>query len=78
MSGHTQLDVLLPETLMIKQSCNLIGQEHFDLKLVNQNFSRHGVCTGKVFHFRLLPAKRNDKSSFKVKKNSFFSPFCPF
>ena len=29
MPGHTQdINCLLPEILMIKESCNLIGQEH--------------------------------------------------
>ena len=29
-----------------------------------------------VFHYRLLPAKLNDKILFKNKKNSILNPFC--
>ena len=50
----------LPEILMIKKSCNLIGQENFGLQLVNQSFPRHKDYTGKQkFRSRLLPAESN-------------------
>ena len=32
---------------MIKQCCNLIRLEYFDLSLFKLNFARYGVCTGK-------------------------------
>ena len=44
----TEIDALFPQILMIKQSSNLIGHEHFGLQLVIQNFSRYGVCTRKT------------------------------
>ena len=31
------------EILHFKESCNLIGQQDFDLKLENQNFARYGT-----------------------------------
>ena len=66
---------------MTKESY-LIGPEHFGLWIENQNFpfqkwglhSKTEKCN--VFHYRLLPAKRNDKILFKNKKNSILNPFC--
>ena len=33
------------EILKFKKSCNLIGREHFDLKIENHIFSRHAILT---------------------------------
>ena len=38
---------ILLEILHFKESCNLIGQEHFGRWLLNKNFARHRVCDGK-------------------------------
>ena len=47
---------------MIKESYNLIGKEHFGLKLVKQIWDLHRKKENcNVFHFRLFPAKSNDK-----------------
>ena len=60
ISPCKEIDALLPETMIIRKSCNLIGREH-----LGPFFLRYRVCTGKqgikMSHFRLLPAKSNDK-----------------
>ena len=66
----------LPQILMIKESCNLIGWEHFGLTLWSRIFpdwrllKKTANC--KVFHLRLLPATRNDKTLWK---SSFFANY---
>ena len=39
-----EIDALLPEILVIKEYCNLTGQEHFGLQFVNQNFPYTGFA----------------------------------
>ena len=74
-----------PEILVIKEPCNLIGWQHFDLLVLYQNFSRHRVCTGrknnKIFCNRVLSARHNEKNFTKTLKKTYFCPifvqFCP-
>ena len=58
-----EIDTLLPE-IMIKESCNLIGQEHFSLQLTYQVWGLHGKTKNcNVFRFRLKKKKSNVKIS---------------
>ena len=58
ISPCKEIDALPPETTIIRKSCNLIGQEHFGLFSQIWDLYRKSY---NAFHFRLLPAKTNDK-----------------
>ena len=47
MQKITEIDTLILVISMIKDFHNLIGWEHFCLKLVNQKFHRYELCTKK-------------------------------
>ena len=68
-----------PEILNFKQSCNYIGQKHFDLSLQNLNFTRNGI-SGEIsitililiLHYLLEILMTN---FFKKPKNLTLGPF---
>ena len=64
--------------MIIKESFNLIGWEHFGLWLVNQNFPQRKTENCNVFHFRLLPAKSKNKILWKVKNAQLWAQFAGF
>ena len=63
---------------MIKESFNLTGCEYFGLQLVNQNFPQRKTENCNIFHFRLLPAKSNNKILWKVKSAQLWVHFASF
>ena len=74
------------QILHFKESCNLIGQQHFGLKLENQDFARYGIgskisITTLVFIFDYFQEKlttnfsKNQKKLFRGHFGPFFSKF---
>ena len=64
----------------LKQSCNLIGWEHFSLYLRNQNFSQiWDLCRNTVnninFHYRTNSIKINDNIFQYIQKTCFWYIF---
>ena len=69
-----------------KESCNLIGQQHFSPQLENQNFSRYGTdgeisITILVFTLGFFQEKTNDKifqkNPKKTIRRAILGPFYP-
>ena len=77
--NHRDLSIFL-QILHFKESCNLIGQEHFGQYIQNKNFARHWSWDGKSRikkknYFALFLGKTNDKI-FKNTKYPIFRSFC--
>ena len=68
-----QIDTLLSEILVIKESCNLTGWQQFEPEF-SQIWGLHSK-TENVLRFRLLSPKSDDKPLWKLKK-SILCPFC--
>ena len=60
---------------MIKESCNLLGQELFGTWLAKQNFLIFRICTEKLVLRLFSPI--NKLISWKLKKTSILGPFLP-
>ena len=71
MQTIKEIDELLPETLMIKQSCNDWPRAFWSITWESEFFQNWGLHRKTVFYFRLIPAKSNDKITWKVKKLNF-------
>ena len=66
------------EIIHFKESCNLIGQQHFGPYLENQKFARYGICgeisiTILVFISDYFQEKLTSKFFEKLKKHYFGS-----
>ena len=72
MQKIKDIDAFQPEILMIKKSCNLIGQEHFSFL---ENFWRKFL--GKIFLFTFLCLDFYDCAKFKKVMNRFQEKLVP-
>ena len=85
---HTKnqaVSLIFLEIWLIKNSCNLIGWEHFGPYLRNQNFLKNGICAGTLQKIQVFVIERIQyKLIVKFKnfsinsKNRFWPLFCPF
>ena len=75
----------LLEILHFKEPCNLIGWQHFGLKLENQNFARYGIggeisrtiLVFIIYHFQEKLMTNFFKRSKKTYCGVILGPFCP-
>ena len=61
--------------LHFKESCNLIGWQHFAPLLETQNSARYVGEISISFHFRLFPIKTNMTKFSKSQKKPILDPF---
>ena len=66
-----------PEQILIKESCNLIGREHFGPYPSNKNFPKY-LCRNTAnnlnFHYRTNSVKSNDQNFQYIQKKPCFWP----
>ena len=64
-----------PEQILIKESCNLIGREHFGPYPSNKNFPKY-LCRNTAnnlnFHYRTNSVKSNDQNFQYIQKKTLF------
>ena len=73
-SFTSSLTLLLLKTLHFKESCNLIGLQHFGSQLENQNFAKYGIVDEILilsFYFRLF-LKQTKRPYFGAIPGPFF------
>ena len=90
MKGYRLVKKYNSIRIPIKESCNLIGWEHFVPQLENQNFARKRICSEIkyeyyiildyfiLYYIRLFPEKKIMRKCFwKMQKTLFLTYFGP-